>query len=74
MTNPWLPASLPPMKAYILAPGIVQIGGIIYNLPEDREEEAQAPPSAFEFVVPVKENSKKAARDAMEALYRVVFD
>ena len=74
MTNPWLPAKLPPLKAYILAPGIVQIGEIVYNLPEDREENALAPPAAFEFVVPVQENSKTAARAAMEALYRVVFD
>ena len=74
MTNPWLPVKLPPLKAYILAPGIVQIGEIVYNLPEDREEKALAPPAAFEFVVPVQENSKTAARAAMEALYRVVFD
>jgi len=74
MSNPWLPAKLPPLKAYILAPGIVQIGEIVYNLPGDCEENAPAPPAAFEFVVPIKENSKKAARAAMEALYRIVFD
>ena len=74
MTNSWPPYELPRFKAYILAPGVVQIGEIIYHLPEDREEQAPAPPAQFEFIVPVKENSKSAARAAMEGLYRIVFD
>lgn len=74
MTNPWLPYELPRMKAYILAPGVVQIGEVVYHLPENREERASSPPENFEFIVPVKENSRSAARAAMEGLYRIVFD
>lgn len=44
MSNPWLPAKLPPLKAYLLAPEIVRIGEIVYNLPEDSREKAPAPP------------------------------
>jgi hypothetical protein len=74
MANPWPPYEFPRLKAYILSPGVVQIGEIVYHLPEDREERALSPPSQFEFIVPVKENSKSAARAAMEGLYRIVFD
>jgi hypothetical protein len=74
MTNPWLPPELPRMKAYILAPGIVQIEDVVYNLPERSKERGLPPPANPEFIIPVKENSEKAARQAMEALYRIVFD
>lgn len=74
MTNPWLPPELPRMKAYILGPGIVQIEDIVYNLPARTEEKGHPPPTNPEFVLPVRENSPEAARRAMEALYRIVFD
>lgn len=74
MTNPWLPYKLPPLKAYILGPGIVQIEDVVYNLPERTEERGRTLPKNPEFIVPVKENSAEAAREAMESLYRVVFD
>ena len=74
MTNPWLPYRLPPMRAYILAPGIVQIEDVVYNLPERTEVRGKPLPATAEFIVPVKENSAEAARAAMESLYRVVFD
>jgi hypothetical protein len=60
MTNPWPPYELPRLKAYIIVPEVVQMGEIIYNLPKDREELAPTPPEHFEFIVPVKENSKSA--------------
>lgn len=74
MTNPWLPPELHRMKAYILGPGIVQIEDTVYNLPERTEEKGHPPPRNPEFVLPVRENSPEAARRAMEALYRIVFD
>jgi hypothetical protein len=74
MTNPWLFPEPPQMKAYILGPGIVQIEDVIYNLPLGTEEHSPGPPRIFEYVIPVKENSRAAARRAMEALYRIVFD
>jgi hypothetical protein len=74
MTNPYLPYKLPPLRAYILAPGIVQIEDVIYNLPARTKETGQPPPGHPDYIVPVKENSEAAARAAMEALYRVVFD
>jgi hypothetical protein len=74
MTNPWLPYELPPLKAYVLGPGIVQIEDVIYNLPERSEERGQPRPEHPEYVVPVRENSPAAARAAIESLYRVVFD
>jgi len=74
VTNPWLPYKMPPMRAFILAPGIVQIEDIVYNLPERTVKKEQPPPQNPEFVLPVEENSEKAARLAMEALYRTVFD
>jgi hypothetical protein len=74
MTNPWLPAELPRMKAYILAPGVVQIEDVVYNLPARREEKGRPIPENPSFIIPVRENSRKAAREAMEALYRIVFD
>lgn len=74
MTNPWLPYKMPAMRAFILAPGIVQIEDVVYNLPEGTQEYDQPPPQNPEFIVPVEENSEKAARLAMETLYRIVFD
>jgi hypothetical protein len=74
MTNPWLPYQLPSLKAYILAPGMVQIEDVVYNLPERTEERGRSLPKNPEFIVPVKENSADAARAAMEGLYRIVFD
>jgi len=74
MTIPWLPPELPRMKAHILGPGIVQIEDTVYNLPARTEEKGHPPPRNPEFVLPVKENSPEAARRAMEALYRIVFD
>lgn len=74
MTNPWLPPELPRMKAYILAPGIVQIEDVVYNLPARSEEKGRPIPENPQFIIPVRENSRKAARGAMEALYRIVFD
>ena len=75
MTNPWaLLYDVPPLKAYILAPGVVQIADTVYNLPERTVERGHASPEHPEFVVPAKENSEQAARDAMEGLYRIVFD
>ncbi len=74
MTNPWLPPELPRMKAYILAPGIVQIEDIVYDLPARSEKRGRPIPENPQFIIPVRENSPKAAREAMEALYRVVFD
>lgn len=74
VTNPWLPYKMPPMRAFILAPGIVQIEDVVYNLPEKTQENKQPPPENPEFILPVEENSEKAARMAMEALYRIVFD
>jgi hypothetical protein len=74
MTIPWLPPELPRMKAFILAPGIVQIEDTVYNLPARTEQKGQPLPTNPEFVLPVKENSPKAARQVMEALYRIVFD
>jgi hypothetical protein len=74
MTIPWLPPELPRMKASILAPGIVQIEDTVYNLPARTEEKGNPPPTNPEFILPVKENSPEAARGAMEALYRIVFD
>jgi hypothetical protein len=74
MTNPWLPAELPRMKAYILEPGIVQIEDVVYNLPARSEENGHPTPENPQFIIPVRENSPKAAREAMEALYRIVFD
>lgn len=74
MTIPWLPPEHPHLKAYILGPGIVQIEDTVYNLPARTEEKASSPPASFEFVLPVTENSPEAARRAMEALYRIVFD
>ena len=65
---------MPPMRAFILAPGIVQIEDVVYNLPAGTHEKGQPPPKNPEFVLPVEENSEKAARLAMEALYRIVFD
>jgi hypothetical protein len=74
MTIPWLPPEHARMKAYILAPGIVQIEDTVYNLPAKTQEKGHPPPKNPEFVLPVKENSPEAARRAMEALYRIVFD
>lgn len=74
MTNPWIPYNLPELKAYILGPGIVQIEDVIYNLPERTREEGRPLPDRAEYIIPVKENSEKAARAAMEGLYRIVFD
>lgn len=74
MTNPWLPYRMPPMRAFILAPGIVQIEDVVYNLPERTAKSGVPPPKNPEFVLPVQENSERAARSAMEALYRTVFD
>jgi len=74
MTNPWLPYNIPPMRAYILAPGIAQIEDTVYNLPSRSVEHGRPAPVKPEFIVPVKENSEKAARDAMVGLYRIVFD
>ena len=75
MTNPRaLPYNIPPLKAYILAPGIVQIGDTVCNIPARTAEHGRAAPERPEVIVPVKENSEKAARDAMEGLYRIVFD
>jgi hypothetical protein len=74
MTNPWLPYNIPPLRAYILAPGIVQIEDVVYNLPARNEERGRPFPQHPEFIVPVKENSAAAAREAMEALFRIVFD
>lgn len=74
ITNPWLPYELPKLKAYILGPGIVQIEDVIYNLPERTREQGRPLPDRAEYIVPVRENSEKAARAAMEGLYRIVFD
>ncbi len=74
MTNPWLPYKLPALRAYILAPGIVQIEDVVYNLPERTEERKNPVPASPDFIVPVKENSAAAARSAMESLYKIVFD
>jgi hypothetical protein len=74
MTNPWLPHKIPPLRAYILAPGVVQIEDAVYNLPEKKVERGRPRPEKPEFIIPVKENSENAARAAMEALYRIVFD
>ncbi len=74
MTNPWLPYKLPALRAYILAPGIVQIEDVVYNLPERTEERGKPLPVSPDFIVPVKENSAAAARSAMESLYKIVFD
>ncbi|RPJ53969.1 MAG: hypothetical protein EHJ95_01170 [Methanobacteriota archaeon] len=74
VTIPWQFPPLPRMKAYILAPGIVQIEDVIYNLPKRTEEHSQPPPAHYEFIMPVKTNSMQAARAAMEGLYRIVFD
>lgn len=74
MTNPWLPYELPRLKAFILGPGIVQIEDVVYNLPERTREQGRPLPDSAEYIVPVRENSEKAARDAMEGLYRIVFD
>ena len=74
MTNPWLPYKLPALRAYILAPGIVQIEDVVYNLPERTEEPGHPLPAEPEFILPVNENSAAAARSAMESLYKIVFD
>lgn len=74
MTNPWLPYKMPPLRAYILAPGVVQIEDIVYNLPAGTVERGRPRPDNPEFIVPVKENSESAARAAMEGLFRIVFD
>lgn len=74
MTNPWLPYHIPPLKAYILAPGVVQIEDTVYNLPSRSVEHGRPLPIRPEFIVPVSENNEIAARAAMEALYRIVFD
>lgn len=74
VTNPWLPYRMPPLRAFILAPGIVQIEDAVYNLPERTVKRGESPPKNPEFVLPVQENSERAARSAMEALYRTVFD
>ncbi|MCQ8893565.1 MAG: hypothetical protein NQU46_02875 [Methanolinea sp.] len=74
MTNPWLPFKVPPLRAYILAPGIVQIEDVVYNLPERTVTRGRPLPERPEFILPVNENSESAARAAMEALYRIVFD
>ncbi|HOT04163.1 MAG TPA: hypothetical protein PK069_08290 [Methanolinea sp.] len=74
MTNPWLPYNIPPLRAYIIAPGVVQIEDTVYNLPKRSVEHGRPLPVKPEFIVPVKENSEKAARAAMEGLYRIVFD
>jgi hypothetical protein len=74
MTNPWLPAKKPHMKAYILAPGIVQIEDVVYDLPAGSEERNRPTPVSPEFIIPVKENSAEAARLAMEELFRIVFN
>jgi hypothetical protein len=63
-----------PLRAYILAPGVVQIEDIVYNLPAGTVERGRPRPDNPEFIVPVKENSESAARAAMEGLYRIVFD
>ncbi|HUU76394.1 MAG TPA: hypothetical protein VMW63_09965 [Methanoregulaceae archaeon] len=65
---------MPPLRAYILAPGIIQIEDVVYNLPERTAKDGQPLPENPEFILPVKENSEKTAREAMEALYRIVFD
>jgi hypothetical protein len=53
---------------------LVQIEDTIYDLPARTAEHGSPIPEKPEFVVPVKENSEKAARAAMEAHYRTVFN
>ena len=74
LSIPWLPYRIPRLRAYILGPGLVQIEDTIYDLPSRTAEHGRPIPEKPEFVVPVKENSEKAARAAMEAHYRTVFN
>ncbi|MDD1709645.1 MAG: hypothetical protein LUQ37_01910 [Methanoregulaceae archaeon] len=62
------------MKAYIVSPGVVQIGEIVYHLAEDAKRKLPFHLNNPEFIIPARENNKSAARAAMEGLYRIVFD
>ena len=74
LTIPWLPYKIPPLRAYILGPGLVQIEDTVYDLPARTAEHGRPIPEKPEFILAVKENSEKAARAAMEAHYRIVFN
>jgi hypothetical protein len=43
MANPLFPCELPQVERIILEPGEVQIGQIIYPIPEECEEPASSP-------------------------------
>jgi hypothetical protein len=74
LSIPWLPYKFPSLRAYILGPGLIQIEDTVYDLPTRSVKHGIPVPENPEFVVPVKENSEKAARAAMEAHYRTVFN
>jgi hypothetical protein len=74
LSIPWLPYKIPPLRAYILGPGLVQIEDTVYDLPAGTAVHGHPIPEKPEFVLAVKENSEKAARAAMEAHYRIVFN
>jgi len=44
-----------------------------YLSPSRRSRRTGTLPPHFEFIVPVKENSKSAARAAVEGLYLIIF-
>ena len=52
----------------------MQIEDTIYDLPARTVVHGRPIPEKPEFVVVVRENSERAARAAMEAHYRIVFN